>query len=196
MHPPDLSDYELIHAAKKDSLAFGQLYDRYIHRIYAYTASRIMHREEAEDITSDIWFKALKALPSFYPKREESIIAWLFTIARNCVQDAYRRQRPLESIDTEEVEMIASNEENPAHLLDRQHIFSLLSAALDTLPSQQAHCLRLRYYGGLKNIEISLIERLHEKTVAAHVSRGLQALRLQFPSDDHPIFEFISLSSL
>ncbi len=177
MNPPDPSDLELVRRAATDAAAFGQLYDRYFDQIYAYAASRLRHREEAEDVTSEIWLKALRSLSSFRPKRPESVIAWLFAIARNCVTDAFRRNRPLHSLDLEEVTSLTSDDEHPADTLTRRQNFLEIAAWLEQLPRQQAHCLRLRFYGGLKNTEIAELERIGEKTVAAHVSRGLQTLR-------------------
>lgn len=191
----ELSDTDLVIKAKNDPNAFGQLYDRYIDRIYAYTACRLMHREEAEDVTSEIWLKVLKALPAFRPKREESVVAWLFAIARNSVHDAHRRLRHIESLDTDEVTVIESNHEHPSHSIDCKKSFMRITSALDTLPRQQAHCLRLRFFGGLKNVEISELENMREKTVAAHISRGLQAIRLQISPEDNPFFEITSSPS-
>src|SRR5450759_3831090 len=85
-------------AAKTDPTAFGELYERYYHRVYRYVYHRVGTYAEAEDITSVAFMKALEGLPS-YESRRNGFAPWLFRITRNCVVDHYRRrkqQSPLE----------------------------------------------------------------------------------------------------
>src|SRR5579859_1609309 len=64
------------------------LYRRYVRPLYAFIYSRVGNREAAEDITSDVFVKALAHLD---PTREErSIVAWLYRVARNAVNDHWR----------------------------------------------------------------------------------------------------------
>ncbi len=170
------SDAALIVAAATDPEAFGLLYDRYVKNVYAYVASRLSCRIEAEDVTSDVWMKILENLSRFRPRREESVIAWIFAIARNAVTDAHRRRRH-ESVDPEELVAIEDEGPDPARSLARRQEFLAVQERIDGLPPAQAQCIRLRYYAGLRNQEIAALEGLSEKTVAAHISRGMQAIR-------------------
>lgn len=174
---PDMPDGELVLAAALDPDAFACLYDRYLPQVFAFVASRLPCRMEAEDVTSDIWMKILGNISRFKPKRDESVPAWIFAIARNAIIDAHRKRRPYADIETEDVVEIAGEDERPGASVDRRIQFVALQAGIDTLPDHQARCIRLRYYGGLRNQEIAQVEGLNEKTVAAHISRGLQALR-------------------
>ncbi len=173
----ELPDDALAIAAISDSEAFGQLYDRYMPQVFAYVASRLPCRAEAEDVTSDIWMKILKKIPHFKPNRRESVPAWIFAIARHAIIDAHRARRIPVDIEAEDIVELAGNDAYPGSSIDQKIEFSHLQQHIDTLPAHQAHCLRLRYYGGLRNNEIASIEGLQEKTVAAHISRALQALR-------------------
>ena len=49
----------LVAKAQKDSNAFGELYERYIDRIYSYVYSRVQNAQDAEDLTARIFYRAL-----------------------------------------------------------------------------------------------------------------------------------------
>jgi len=171
------TDAELAAVAAADSQAFGLLYDRYVNNVYAYVASRLPCRLEAEDVTSEIWMKILRNIARFRARRSESVIAWIFAIARNAVTDAHRRRKQCIPLEDDDIVAIESSDPNPAQALDRQQQFCVMQQYIDTLPPKQAQCLRLRYYAGLRNQEIAMLEGLSEKTVSAHISRGIQTLR-------------------
>lgn len=81
----------LIVRACADRQAFAPLYHRYLGPIYRYCYRRLGSREAAEDTTSQVFCKALAALPSY---RGGSFKGWLFAIARNAVSDALCQRRP------------------------------------------------------------------------------------------------------
>jgi RNA polymerase sigma-70 factor, ECF subfamily len=86
---PDGSDAELVAQARQgDPRAFALLYRRYLDRVYDYCRHRLPSREAAEDATQTIFLKALGAIRTC---RDGDLFAgWLFAIARNVVNDAYR----------------------------------------------------------------------------------------------------------
>ena len=94
------NDDALVAAAKTDRAAFALLYRRYLDPIYRYCYRRLGDRAPAEDATSQVFERALNALPR-HNGREPSgwFRPWLFTIARNTVNDVYRAPRREEPID-------------------------------------------------------------------------------------------------
>src|SRR5438270_12724651 len=70
---------------------FAAIYDRYVERIYRFIYSRVHDRSLAEEITEDVFFKALKHL-STYRERGCGIGPWLYRIAENAIADHYRRR--------------------------------------------------------------------------------------------------------
>ena len=81
----------LVARAKKDSQAFGELYERYVDRVYSYVYSRVQNVEDAEDLTARIFYRALDRLDG-YEDRGLPFGAWLFRIAHNLVANWHRDQ--------------------------------------------------------------------------------------------------------
>ena len=80
----------LVQAAQKDPVRFGELYESHFERIYAFIAHRVHDRAIAEDLTSDVFHKALASLPR-YDWRGVPFAAWLYRIAANVVSDQWKR---------------------------------------------------------------------------------------------------------
>ena len=84
---------ELVEQAKRDPRQFGTLYDRHFQQIYRFVYSRVREQTAAEDVTSEVFMKALKAMPR-YQDTGRPFAAWLYQIAVNAIADRYRTLRP------------------------------------------------------------------------------------------------------
>src|SRR5260370_37827838 len=82
----DAGERLLVEAAQKDPARFGELYDIHFERIYAFVARRVRDRDNAEDLTAEVFHKALANLKS-YEWRGTPFGAWLYRIAANAVAD-------------------------------------------------------------------------------------------------------------
>jgi len=82
----DDDDRELVEAAQRDRSKFADLYDRHFERVYAFAAARLRNRDAAEEVTAEVFHKALAALPAF-EWRGAPFGAWLIRIAANVVAD-------------------------------------------------------------------------------------------------------------
>jgi len=76
----------LVEEAQSDPAKFDALYELHFERVYAFVASRVRDRSTAEDITSEVFHKALVSLPS-YEWRGVPFAAWLLRIAANAIID-------------------------------------------------------------------------------------------------------------
>src|ERR1700676_822470 len=83
-------EQRLIEAAQKDPSRFAELYEINFERVYAYIARRLRVRDEAEDLTSEVFRQALANLPRFQ-WRGAPFAAWLFKIAANMIADRWKR---------------------------------------------------------------------------------------------------------
>lgn len=80
----------LVEAAQRDPVKFGDLYELHFERIYAFISRRVSDRQTVEDLTSEVFHKALASLPR-YESRGAPFAAWLFRIAANAVADQFKR---------------------------------------------------------------------------------------------------------
>jgi RNA polymerase sigma-70 factor, ECF subfamily len=92
-------EHNLVARAKEgEAEAFGLLYDFYMPRIYRFVLFKAGHREEAEDLTHQVFLKAWENIEK-YESRGYPFSSWLYRIARNAVIDAYRKSNPQISIE-------------------------------------------------------------------------------------------------
>src|SRR5467141_3291060 len=80
----------LVEAAQSDPAKFDALYELHFERVYAFVASRMRDRATAEDVTSEVFHKALANLSS-YEWRGVPFVAWLLRIAANAIVDHAKR---------------------------------------------------------------------------------------------------------
>jgi RNA polymerase sigma-70 factor (ECF subfamily) len=80
----------LVEAAQSDPAKFDALYELHFERLYAFVASRVWDRATAEDVTSEVFHKALANLAS-YEWRRVPFVAWLLRIAANAIVDHAKR---------------------------------------------------------------------------------------------------------
>lgn len=157
-----------------DESAFRQLYRIFLPKVYGYIASRIEHRQDAEDITSRVFSKVVEHVQRFKSRGEGSFSAWVFTIARNELNQAYRQKSPETWFDRDEVIYPAFESD-----LQQKEMFRQVQKAMSSLSERQAEVIRLRFFAGLRNKEIAALLNLDERTIAAHISRAVENLRLK-----------------
>jgi RNA polymerase sigma-70 factor (ECF subfamily) len=80
----------LVEAAQKDPSRFAELYELNFARVYAYIARRVGDRDAAQDLTSDVFHKALASIHTF-EWRGVPFAGWLLRIAANMIVDRSKR---------------------------------------------------------------------------------------------------------
>src|SRR5215471_4763413 len=83
-------EHLLVEAAQSNPSKFAALYELHFARVYFFIVSRVHDRSTAEDLTSEVFHRALANL-STYEWRGTSFAAWLFRIASNAIADQYKR---------------------------------------------------------------------------------------------------------
>ena len=86
----EAEERRLIEAAQSNPARFADVYENYLELVYAYVARRVRNRDEAEDLTGEVFRKALASLPRF-KWRGAPFAAWLFRIASNMIADRSKR---------------------------------------------------------------------------------------------------------
>lgn len=169
-----------IRAAGGDVSAFGLLYDRHVDAIYRYVYYRVRDDAEAEDLTSDVFMRALKAMPRYEPR--QAFLAWLYRIARNAVIDRARRGNRQVSFE-DALEHPAADQivEPDIELLSRSDSDTLRKALAKLTPLQQ-EVVVLRFLEGYSTHEIARLVGKREGTVRGIQFRAIGALRQLIPS--------------
>lgn len=175
-HPPPLTgtaadDLALVAAARRDPRAFAALYERYLNPVYRFCYARLRSEPAAEDATSQVFIKALQALPQF---RDGMFAAWLFRIAHNVVTDVFRRGRehtPLESVE-HHIDLGDSPEEQAIAESERAAFYR----AMDELPEEQRIVLEFTL-AGFQGQEIARILGKTHASVKMLRWRGMESIK-------------------
>lgn len=170
---------QLVARAKEDPRAFGELYELHFQRMYRFVYSRVQDRAVAEDVTSEVFMKALRGIGR-YQDTGRPFSAWLYQIAVNAVADRYRGQRPTEDIDEQyHLSDGSSLEETAAHRDEVRRIWRLV----EELPDQQRTALVLKFQEDMKIEDIAVAMGKSPGAVKLLVHRGVTRLRQQAAQD-------------
>ena len=162
----------LVEAAQRDPGRFGDLYEMHFERVYAFVTRRVADRSAAEDLTSEVFHKALANL-SRYQWRGVPFSAWLYRIAANCVADRFKqdaREIP-SSDDLPEGSTIPDIEE-----IDRR---ARLFQFVEKLPTDQRKVIIQRFVEQRSIREIAEQLKRSEGAVKQLQFRALEKLRSQ-----------------
>jgi RNA polymerase sigma-70 factor, ECF subfamily len=103
--PPTADERLLVEAAQADLSKFDVLYELHFERVYFFIVSRVHDRTNAEDLTSEVFHKALANLP-YYQWRGTPFSAWLYRIASNAIVDHFKRSNREQQADTLEHQLV------------------------------------------------------------------------------------------
>jgi RNA polymerase sigma-70 factor (ECF subfamily) len=169
-----------VRAGKGDTAAFGALYDRYVEAVYRYVYYRVRNDAEAEDLVSDVFMRALRAIPRYEPR--QAFLAWLYRIARNAVIDRARRSRVQVSFEDALAHPGADQVIEPdAGLLALSDKEAVRQAIARLTPLQQ-EVIVLRFVEGYTTSEIAQLVGKREGTVRGIQFRAMEMLRTLIPS--------------
>ncbi len=167
----------LLQNARCNYEAFQNLYRAYFPRVYAYAAYWVGRVQEAEDIASDVFLKVIEKLSEFEWRGEGSFAAWVFRLAHDRVVDFHRRDhRRAVNLSLDELPDLRVNDLLPAEIFLQKEKFACLQRLIATLSPRRQEIITLKFFGGLRNNQIAEILGLDERTVAAHLCRGLEDL--------------------
>ncbi|GAB4559640.1 MAG: RNA polymerase sigma factor SigW [Anaerolineae bacterium] len=172
----DLSDSELIERARTEPEAFGELYNRYVDRIYTYIYYRTRDEQEAEDLTARTFFRALEHIDR-YVDWGAPFSAWLYRIAHNLVANWHRDRGRHKVISLDRLSLIPGSSRDPELEAQRLEAHEALWAAIRRLPEDRQQLLILKFGQHLSNAEIGRIMGRTEGAIKSLYHRTLLALR-------------------
>ena len=178
----------LVKKAKRgDEKAFRMLMERYQRRIYALAYGMVRDREQAMDITQEVFIKVYRFLGTF--QGNSSFYTWLYRIAMNkCIDHIRRRKkgegfefndavRRREPDDHEALVLPTYFDSNPLNAAARRELAEQIQKALDSLSPNHRAILVLREVEGMSYSEIAKTLKIHKGTVMSrlfHARRNLQ----------------------
>jgi len=175
-HGEQEKDAQLVkEAAAGDHQAFGILFDRYSLNIYRFLRSQVYDPFEAENLTSEVFLRAWRSLPS-YRDLGHPFSTYLFRIARNAVIDQRRKNRvQVQPLNT--ITLPGDDMDRPGEALARNQELKLLYEGLLGLKEVHRSVLVLRFLIGLSNGEVAQIMDRSEGAVRVLQHRALKKLR-------------------
>lgn len=174
---------ELVERARGDSEAFGEIYEQYFSQIFGYVLRRTASIKITQDITSEVFLKALKNLRQFH-WRGIPFSSWLYRIAIHEIANYFRKNKHRycsleeasnlmrDSNPTVESELIEAEAE-----LNRHEAFLTLHESISRLPAKYQEVITLRFFENKKLKEIAEILGNRQGTVKSLLHRGLAKLR-------------------
>jgi RNA polymerase sigma-70 factor, ECF subfamily len=168
----------LVEAAQQDPTRFGELYEANFERVYAFIAHRVLVREEAEDVTSEVFRKALANITRF-KWRGVPFAAWLLRIAANLIADRHKRvARELASAGVDNLSELAdANDFATQSSLEEVEKRASLFRLVHQLPVDQRRVIVMRFADEKSISEIAGALGRSEGAVKQLQFRGLQNLR-------------------
>jgi RNA polymerase sigma-70 factor, ECF subfamily len=157
-----------IEAARQDPACFAELYESNFERVYAYIAYRVRNRDEAHDLTAEVFHQALASLPRF-EWRGLPFAAWLLGIAANLLSARWQKTASQLEVPTEHLD--------EAGIEDAVEQRTLLYQLVRTLPADQQRVIISRFMGQKSLHEIALELGRSEGAVKQLQLRALQNLR-------------------
>lgn len=161
-------------ARRGDAEAFACLYRDTVQAIFRYITLRVNDAQLAEDLTGDVYIRALKGI-STYQERGRPFIAWLYRIAHARVVDYYRQsgRRPVDSdLDAEPIPVSADLDQ----ALLRRQAAQTLREAISKLTDEQQQVVILRFIEGQSLETTAQIMGKNANAIKALQHRALRSL--------------------
>lgn len=162
-----------------DQAAFGELVERYQHRLVGVMNHLVGHPQEAEDLAQEVFLRVYRTRHKYSPKAKFS--TWLFTIANNLALNALRDRKRRQAVPLDARESgtgpAADRDPSPAQSLHQAELADVIRAALDDLSERQRVAVVLNKFEDMGYAEIADVMGLTAKAVKSLLSRARGKLR-------------------
>jgi len=179
----ETNERRLVEAAQRDRASFGDVYERYFALVYAYVARRVRDRATTEDLTSEVFRKALANINRF-KWTGAPFGSWLLRIASNLIADRAKRQArngahlDESSLTVELLPPDASRASDSQQVqLEDAERRAWVIRMVDELPEDQRRVVRMRFAEEKSINEIALELGRSEGAVKQLQFRAFQSLR-------------------
>jgi RNA polymerase sigma-70 factor (ECF subfamily) len=183
------ADRVAVEAARRDPRRFEPLYRKYVGQVYSFAVYELRNHHAAEDVTEQVFLKALAGLPRFRehaagPDGPSTFRVWLFQIARNVISNERRarRRRPVEPLAAA---MPVAAPDDPAGTAADRDLAARAWNAVDRLPDPRRRAVILRFVEEMSPAEIAGVLGRSEGSVRVLIHRALRSVAddLRAPAD-------------
>jgi RNA polymerase sigma-70 factor (ECF subfamily) len=151
-------------------------YEEHGRAIYSYLRFQLGSADEADDLTADVFLRAVRSADRFDPIRGTAR-SWLFRIAQNVLRDHGRRERRRRLVPLTGFRDLHADAPSPEEQVLRREEVGCLLEALADLPAADRELVSLRYGSGLSTAEVAEVLGVREPAVRTRLWRALGRLR-------------------
>jgi RNA polymerase sigma-70 factor (TIGR02952 family) len=180
------NELALVAQAVAEPAAFAAIYDHYFPRVYNYVRYRVGDAQEADDLTAQVFERALVHIGGYRPERAPFAV-WLFAIACNAVNDHLRAQRRRRWLSLEALRDQTSGDPQPEEFVTHDETRAELLEAVTRLSDREQDLIALKFGAGLTNPRIAELTGLSLSNVGVILYRAVRRLRaeLSFREESH-----------
>jgi len=174
-----LNDNELIsRVLKGDQQAYAGLVSRYQNYVFTLTLRFTKNREDAEEVSQDIFIKAYRSLADF--RGASKFSTWLYTIVNTtCITFLRKKRMEVHSLDNEKVFEVADSVDSGmrANMVEQKSRVAMVNNAIEMLNPDDAEVLTLFYKGEQSLEEIAMILGIEANTAKVRLHRARTRLK-------------------
>lgn len=173
------SEKELILKAQHNPQDFAPLYDQYYLQLFNYVFKRVKEENDAAEITSDIFAKAIFNIKK-YQFKGLPFSSWLYRIAGNEVINFYRQQKADKYVRVSENQLnylIDTSKEEMNSLLDKEEKFDKITSSLEKLADDEQQLITMRFFEDRSFKEMSEILNTTETNARVKTHRAIAKVK-------------------
>jgi RNA polymerase sigma-70 factor (ECF subfamily) len=174
-------DRSAVEAARRDPRAFEALYRKYVAQVYSFALYELRDTHAAEDLTAQVFLRALAGLPSFREQDEppgSSFRVWLFQVARHTLSNERRRVRRHPAAPLELAFEIAADDDVQSAVAERDQLARAWEQ-IERLPTERRQALLLRFVEEMSTREIGEVLGKSEGATRVLIHRALRSVAQQ-----------------
>lgn len=162
-------------ASKGEPEAFGVLYDHYQPQIYRFIILKVSRRQEAEDLTHQVFVAAWKNMPN-YEDQGYPFSSWLYQIARNQVIDHYRLKKPDVNLEEDQVQELTGTDDAESQA-EESLAMSKVQRAIKELSGEYQDVVIMRFIEELSVREVAQALGKSEGAIKVMQHRAIKELK-------------------
>jgi RNA polymerase sigma-70 factor (ECF subfamily) len=169
-----LSELDIIESAKATPENFAPIYEKYYEAIFRFVNKRIDEREDALDITAQVFLKALSSLNKFN-YQGVPFSSWLYRIAHNELVTFIKKNEEKRCVNIDSVAVFEIADDMDANV--REQKYEKLIETVSNLPEEDLQLIEMRFFEKRAFKEIAEILDITENNAKVRTYRVIDKLK-------------------